>query len=116
LIVEDHEVTRDALTHLFEKEGFRVEGAGSVGEALKQFKEKSPTIAVVDIGLPDGSGLQLVQAFSAKEGQIPVIVVTASDELGLAKEAMKRGAFSFIHKPYGFAEILAVVRNALKQS
>src|SRR5688500_13864044 len=107
LIVEDHEATRDTLSLLFEGAGFVVRGAGSVREATDCFSADPPTIALVDIGLPDGSGLDLVEAFTAQDPNVPVIVVTASDQKGLAKEATKRGACSFIHKPYSFSDVLS---------
>jgi two-component system C4-dicarboxylate transport response regulator DctD len=75
---------------------------------------KLPSIAVVDIGLPDGNGLQLLATLKAKDPKVPVIVVTASDEERFAREAVKLGAFSFIHKPYGFAALISAVRDALE--
>jgi two-component system, OmpR family, response regulator len=114
LIVEDHETTRDTLALLFENQGFVVQAAGSVREASELFDRDPPTIALVDIGLPDGSGLDLVEAFVGRYPDLPVVVLTASDEKGLAKEATRRGAFSFIQKPYGFADVLAAVHRALK--
>jgi DNA-binding NtrC family response regulator len=114
LIVEDHEVTLDALTLLFEKEGFVVHGAGSLAAAATILSEELPSIAVLDIGLPDGNGLQLLATLKAKDPKVPVIVVTASDEERFAREAVKLGAFSFIHKPYGFAALISAVRKALE--
>jgi DNA-binding NtrC family response regulator len=116
LIVEDHEATRETLALLFEKEGFTVCGAGSIREASELFKTDRPGVALVDIGLPDGNGLDLMEAFAAQDPNVPVIVLTASDQKGLAKEASKRGAFSFIQKPYGFSDVLAAVRNALRRA
>jgi len=113
LIVEDHEVTLDALTLLFEKDGFIVHGARSLAEASTILSAKFPSIAVLDIGLPDGNGLQLLATLKAKDPKVPVIVVTASDEERLVRQAVKLGAFCFIHKPYGFADLISAVRDAL---
>src|SRR5688572_30032297 len=99
LVVEDHEVTLVALTLLFEKEGFVVDGATTVAAALSYFNAEVPSVALVDIGLPDGNGIQLLDRLKAIDPSVPVIVVTASDEKRFAEEANKRGAFCFIHKP-----------------
>src|SRR5215204_1694813 len=93
LVVEDHEVTLDALTLLFEKEGFVVDGAGTVAEASDHFNSEAPSVALIDIGLPDGNGIQLLDRLKAKHPKVPVIVVTASDEKRFVDEAIKRGAF-----------------------
>jgi two-component system, NtrC family, response regulator AtoC len=116
LIVEDHEATRETLTLLFQREGFLVSSARTVREASEVFHRDPPTVAVVDIGLPDGSGLDLVEEFVAKDPNTRVIVVTARDGEHLAREAKKRGAFSFIQKPYGFRDLLAAVNEALKKT
>jgi DNA-binding NtrC family response regulator len=115
LIVEDHEATRETLALLFENEGFQVRGAGSVREAIEWFDKEPPSVALVDIGLPDGNGLNLLDSFMARDPRVPVIVLTASDQKGLANEATKRGAISFIQKPYGFSDVLAAVQAALKR-
>ena len=114
LVVEDHEVTRETLAVLFEKEGFQVRGSGTIREAADSFNAEPPDVVIVDVGLPDGNGLDLVESFVTQRPEIPVIVVTASDLHGLAKQALKRGAFCFIHKPYGFRDVLSAVNDALK--
>ena len=115
LVVEDHDVTLDALTLLFQKEGFVVLAAATLAEAFDHLEEELPSVALVDIGLPDGNGLQVLTAIKEKDAKVPVIIVTASDEKRLAEEALRLGAFCFIHKPYGFAELLKAARNALKE-
>ena len=115
LIVEDHEATRETLTLLFQREGFLVSSARTVREASETFHREPPLVAVIDIGLPDGSGLDLVGMFAAKDPNIRVIVVTAKDGEHLAEEAKKRGAVSFIQKPYGFRDLLAAVNAALQR-
>ena len=116
LIVEDHEATRETLTLLFQREGFLVSSARTVREASEAFQRESPTVAVIDIGLPDGSGLDLVEAFVAKDPNIRVIVVTAKDGDKLPEEAKKRGALTFIQKPYGFRDLLKAVNAALNRT
>jgi two-component system, OmpR family, KDP operon response regulator KdpE len=115
LIVEDHDVTRETLSMLLEKEGFSLRAGGSMAEAYACFEAEPPHVALVDVGLPDGNGLDLVNGFLERDPKVRVIVVTASDQKGLAKEALQRGAFSFIHKPYGFRDLLSVVQRALKE-
>jgi DNA-binding NtrC family response regulator len=115
LIVEDHDATRETLCLLLEKEGFAMRTAGNMAEARACIQAEPPNVALIDVGLPDGSGLDLIQGLIEKDPTIRVIVVTASDQKGLAQEALRRGACSFIHKPYGFRELLAEVQRALKQ-
>lgn len=111
LLLEDEVLLRKRLAGFLEREGAEVASAGSLEEA-RNFLEVIPAdLALLDVNLPDGSGLNLLreQRFSAN---CCVIVMTADDTVGTAVEAMKLGASDFLVKPFEIAELPLVIERA----
>jgi two-component system nitrate/nitrite response regulator NarL len=100
---------------MFEREpGFRVVGeAGSVAEVRKLPGEslKEVEVAVVDLALPDGDGLELIEDFSSREPQIMTLVLSASLEPGRFARAVEAGAAGVLHKSTPIKDIVAAVRR-----
>ena len=117
LVVDDEPSLRDMLTILFKRDGFDVTAAPGV-EAAREAIAGSPTpygIVLTDLLMPDGSGLDVLTSARQRSTQTEVIVMTAHSTLETAVEAMKRGAYDFITKPFANLELRAVVEKAFEK-
>ena len=115
LLVEDHVSFRQALAFMFERElDFEVVGqVGSVDEVreLPDGLLKDVEVAVVDLALPDGDGLELIEDLTSNEPQIMTLVVSASLESGRFARAIEAGAGGVLHKSTPIKEIIEAVRR-----
>lgn len=99
LIVDDDERFRDLARRMLTTWGYQPESeAGGVREALQQVTESRPDIALVDIGLPDGTGLELSRLLTGEPWQIRVILVSSDSDATTTAEATAAGATAFIPK------------------
>ncbi|MCR2762469.1 response regulator [Microbacterium sp. zg.B48] len=99
LIVDDDERFRDLARRMLTDWGYRPESeAGSVTEALRHVAERRPDVALVDIGLPDGTGLELSSILAEAPWQIRVILTSSDSDATTAAEATAAGAAAFIPK------------------
>lgn len=114
LIVED--VASLALSYAAQlnEAGFEVQVASSVAEADAQFRAGFDAI-LLDLQLPDGNGLDLLEAHNASLGETSVIVITADGSLSRAVSAMRLGAYDFLVKPVSGERLLTTVRNAAER-
>jgi len=99
LIVEDDRLVARSLSRTFRRQGHEVETAGSVAEAQEQVASFSPDVAIVDERLPDGRGIEVLNAFTAYDPDLATVMLTGVDSVGLAWEALKSGAFAWFRKP-----------------
>ncbi|GAB4264390.1 MAG: response regulator [Pararhodobacter sp.] len=106
LLVEDSRLAAEAVRLLSRRVGFRLRRAETLASALLHLKVYRPDIVLVDIGLPDGSGLDLLAALS-RSGQRPLRLVAISGDAGLERAALLAGADAFLLKPISFARHLA---------
>ncbi len=114
LIAEDELSLRTLLKKLFQKKGFEVETAGDGELALKKLREHTIALAIVDIKMPGLSGLDVL-ATAKREGLCAyIIVMTAQDTMKNAIDAMKRGAYDYIAKPFELEELEMLVDKALE--
>lgn len=98
LVVEDSRFASDAVRLLCLRSGARIRRADSLRAAARHLRTYSPSILIVDLGLPDGSGLELIEELDARSPRVPVILATSGED-DLASEAMKNGADGFLTKP-----------------
>jgi DNA-binding NarL/FixJ family response regulator len=114
LIVDDHDLIRQGLRRAFERdEGFQVVGeAASVAEALAQAAHCDPDVLVVDVRLPDGSGLDIVKQVRASRPETGIVVLTmyAGDEQLFG--ALEAGASAFVAKDSPSEEVVIAARHA----
>jgi len=89
--------------------------AGDSVSALGQMTEREFSLALVDLVLPDGDGLQLLQQLKSKDPSLEVIIMTGHSSISKAVEATKQGAFYFVAKPFDSAEMLTLVSKALER-
>lgn len=100
LLVDDDQSLRRVTEYNLASAGFRVVTADSGYNGLREFKSKSPDLVITDVRLGDMDGLELMKAVKKVSSDIPVIVITAFGTIEMAVEAMRRGAFNFITKPF----------------
>jgi DNA-binding NarL/FixJ family response regulator len=114
LLVDDHELIRQGLRRNFERdEGFEVVGeAGSAAEAEAMVESLSPDVVIMDVRLPDASGLDVTRALRAKHPTLGIVVLTmyAGDEQVIG--ALDAGASAFIPKSAPAQEVMAAARHA----
>ncbi|HEX8320138.1 response regulator transcription factor [Longimicrobium sp.] len=101
LLVEDSEAIRTAFTILLEDAGYRVMGAGMGGEALRMAGEHAPDLVLLDMGLPDMSGLDVVRRLKANPAtvDIPVVALTGRDEDADRQACLAAGCAAYLVKP-----------------
>ena len=98
LVVEDSRFACEALRMICQRSGARIRRADSLKSAARHLRTYRPGIIMIDVGLPDGSGLDLVRDLSANEARIGVIIAMSGDDTN-AEPAMESGADAFISKP-----------------
>ncbi len=113
LIVDDEESVRWVLKRSLEKAGMETALAKTGAEALTLIAEEGVAVALVDIRLPGGNGLDLLNTLQTSGTHIPVIIMTAQATMQNAIEAMRRGAFDYITKPFDLEEVTILVKKAL---
>ncbi len=115
LIVDDEEVLRDVLEAVLRREGFDVLMAASGEEALSVLDHEDVDCVILDVMLPGISGIDTLRAIRISNPELPVVVITAFSSIDGAIEAMKRGAFHYIPKPFKNEEVVITVNKALEQ-
>ena len=113
LVVEDDREIRALLQSSLSVEGFAVQTAVTLSEATALLQHDPPDLVVLDLGLPDGDGVQLVRALR-KTASTPVIVVSARHQEAQKIELLDAGADDYLGKPFSVAELLARMRVALR--
>ena len=113
LIVEDEPRISSFLEKGLRAQGFATEVAQDVSEALARL-HTCPDLVVLDRGLPDGDGLQVLNELRRTERHVPVIVLTARDAVADTVAALDSGADDYMTKPFSFEELLARVRARLR--
>src|SRR6516162_1190596 len=104
----------DQVTHALGPQGIRIEVARTAQEGLRQVAAQLPDIILLDVHLPDLSGLEAYQRIRQIDGRIPVIFITWAANADTAIEAMKEGAFDYLFKPLDLARLRSVVMQALE--
>ena len=114
LVVEDDREIRTLMQSSLSMEGFDVQTAGSLNEANALLQHSPPDVIVLDLGLPDGDGMQLVHEVR-KRLALPIIVVSARHQEAQKIRLLDAGADDFLTKPFSVGELLARIRVALRQ-
>lgn len=114
-VVDDDDAVRDALGMLFRAAGLPVEPFASAEDFLECATLKDRSCLVLDIRMPEMTGTVLHEKLIERGVNIPVIFVTGHGDIPMAVDAVKRGAFDFIEKPFDDLELLGRVRKALSR-
>ena len=114
LVVDDEESYRQALASGLNREGFAVECAGDGHEALRLFHRVHPDLVLLDVMLPDLSGIELCQQMRALK-PVPIIMVTARDSEVDVVLGLELGASDYVAKPFRLRELVARMRAVLRR-
>ncbi len=120
LMVEDKESLRKMTTLALEGEGYRVTGVGTVAEGVDAARQSAGggasrgfDLVLSDLRLPDGTGIEVLDAVKRHQPDVPVIMMTAFGTVGAAVEAMKLGAADFLEKPVELDDLFVLVERWL---
>ena len=113
LLVDDDVEFTASLAGGLESRGHRVATAASLSEAIERFDVASPDVALLDLRLPDGHGLELLETLQTRCDDTAFVILSGYGTVGEAVEAIKRGAVDFVEKPVRMAHLDAVIDRAL---
>ena len=115
LVIDDEEVMREILESLLTSEGHRVKLAATGEDGIAVASREPIDLAIVDVMLPDQSGIDVLDELKRVDSELVAIMITAFASVETAIEAMKRGAFDYVTKPFKNDEVRVVVANGMKQ-
>jgi two-component system KDP operon response regulator KdpE len=113
LVVDDEAAILRFLKPALEANGYEMASAGSVAEATKRIAAESPDIVLLDLGLPDGDGKDVIRR-TREWSDVPIIVLSAREREMEKIEALDLGADDYVNKPFNVGELLARMRTALR--
>ncbi|HLF37449.1 MAG TPA: sigma-54 dependent transcriptional regulator [Anaerolineales bacterium] len=112
LVVDDEQTARNFVGGALGDAGFEAIEAGDLAQARQAIATGAADIVLLDVVLPDGSGLSLLQQIALENPSPPVILITAFGEVDLAVQAMKQGALDFLQKPLDLEQLIGAVQRA----
>jgi two-component system, OmpR family, KDP operon response regulator KdpE len=113
LVVDDEPAILRFLKPALEANDYEVTSAATLAEALKRIAKEPPDVVVLDLGLPDGDGKDVIRQVR-QWSQVPIIVLSAREREAEKIEALDLGADDFVNKPFGVGELMARLRTALR--
>ena len=114
LVIDDEPLICQSFTWVFATDEVEVTTAGTVAEGWRRVEEDRPDVIVLDFKLPDGSGLDLFDRIRTANPKRPVIFLTAHGTTDTAIEAMKRGAFDYLAKPFELEQMSELLKRAFE--
>jgi DNA-binding NtrC family response regulator len=114
LVIDDDKSLRESLRMLL-SDKYRVVFARSGKEAFELLRKESPDLVFCDIRMPEMNGLDVLSRIKGSEPELEVIMITAVNTVGSAVEAMRRGAYDYITKPFDIEAISALIENVLEK-
>ena len=114
LVIDDDSSIRETLELYLSEEGYEVVTAATGTEGLNRFVETSPDVIILDIRLPDIDGFTVLEDLREEDENAKVIMITAHHDMESTINAMKSGAFDYIHKPVNVDELDMAIRKAVK--
>jgi FixJ family two-component response regulator len=112
-VVDDDASVREALARLVRSAGLRVESFTSAEEFLNRRREDAPSCLVLDVRLPELSGLDLQRRMVEANNEIPIVFITGHGDIPTTVRAMKAGAVEFLTKPLVEGDVLESIRHAI---
>jgi two-component system nitrogen regulation response regulator NtrX len=116
LIVDDEPDIRMLIDGILRDEGYEVRGAGDSDQAIAAFRARRPSLVILDVWLQGSrlDGLGLLETFQSEEPQVPAVMISGHGTIEMAVNAIQRGAYDFIEKPFQSDRMLLIVRRALE--
>jgi len=115
LVVEDEPSLADAVRYNLEREGFTVDVASDGRQGLERFRSSPPSLVILDLMLPEVSGLDVCRAIRA-ESSVPIVILTAKDAEADVVAGLELGADDYVTKPFSMRELVSRVRANLRRS
>jgi FixJ family two-component response regulator len=115
LVLEDDPSVREALDSLIRSAGLRVETFSSAAEFLRSHRPEAPACLVLDVRLPDKTGIEVQRELAERGEAVPIIFITGHGDIQMSVQAMKAGAVEFLTKPFSDEDLLAAIRSALEK-
>ncbi len=113
-IIDDDDAMRDSMTWLLEGEGYAVAAYASAPAFLAARRDDMRGCLVLDVRMPDMSGLELQERLDALGSTLPIVFITGHGDVPMAVAALHRGACDFVQKPFNDADILSRIQRALE--
>jgi DNA-binding response OmpR family regulator len=110
LVVDDHRETRELLTRFIARSGCSVKAVGSRAEAERTLGAADFDVMVLDVMLPDGSGIELCAVLRSRGYNVPILLLTARGDVQDRVNGLNEGADDYLVKPFALAEVIARVR------
>jgi len=114
LVVDDDEMMRSFLSAVLREEGYLIEEAKDGKEGLAKFLGYDFDLVITDLKMPLVDGIDLIDIIKKVSIQLPIIIITAYGTSEIAEEAIKKGAYDFILKPFRKETILIAIKRALE--
>ena len=115
LVVDDEAIVGKRLKPSLEKHGYEVETLGDGRSAIKRIGQKDFDIIITDVRMDDVDGMQILEHVLAKSPRTKVIIITGYATVELAREALVKGAFDFIAKPFKPSDLRVIIEKAAKE-
>jgi DNA-binding NtrC family response regulator len=112
VVVDDEPIVRKRLKPALEKDGYSVEIYDDGSGVLERLREKTFDIVVTDVRMEDVDGIQVLEEVLAQSGRTKVIIITGYATVEVAREALAKGAFDFIAKPFKPNDLRAIIERA----
>ncbi len=113
LVVDDERMIRWSIQQALSKDGYAVSAVETGEEAVAQALDEMPDLVFLDISLPGIDGLEVLRRLKAADLSVTVVMVTATDEVKTAVEAMRLGAYDYVSKPFDIDRLRVIAQNAL---
>jgi two-component system, OmpR family, KDP operon response regulator KdpE len=114
LVIDDEPPIRKLLRLGLSAQGYQIVETGSGKAALEMFSQQLPNIVILDLGLPDMQGHELLRALRTRNDSVPIVVLSSRDDEAGKVQALDSGADDYVTKPFGMDELLARMRAALR--
>jgi DNA-binding NtrC family response regulator len=113
-VVDDDLHLSQVLCSLLRRAGYEAEPFGDGASALRAFYEHAPDLALLDVVLPDITGIEVLRRIRARNASLPVVMMSGQRSVQIAAEAVSLGALDFLEKPLDVHRLRTTIRNALE--
>ena len=116
LVIDDEASIRESVEMFLKEKGLSVHTAGTGAEGIEAWLKYQPQVIILDIRLPDTSGLEVLKQITGRNSDVKVIMITAFHDMETTIEAMRNGAYDYIHKPLDVDELDHAVQRSLQMA
>jgi DNA-binding NtrC family response regulator len=116
LVVDDNDVVLSAVYRLLKAKGFKVTSCKYPEEAIEHLKKENYSAVLTDINMPEFSGIRLLEKIRDFDSDLPVIVMTGYHGMDVTDDAVKKGAFDYITKPFDPDYLVYVMEKAVDKN